>query len=326
MRLKLALSLGCAGLLAHAEPIVFTHMADASACEWLGDGFVVVANDEDNLLRVYRLPQGGAPVASWDVSPFMDLAKKSPEMDIEGSAKIGDTIYWITSHAPNKNGKPRPNRKRFFATRVTVDNGAPSFSMAGKPVTDLLKHLARAPEYASLNLAAAAKLPPKTLESLNIEALCDTPDNRILIGFRSPVPQGKALLAPLLNPTEAVNGQAPRFGAPVLLDLGGNGVRAMFRHGDTYLIFSGSPLSGGEPRLYTWDGRAAPTRLLCPLPSDATPEAMTLVELDGAPSLLVLSDDGTRPVDGKPAKEHPDPLRRTFRGFLRNDIIKATSK
>ncbi len=299
--------------------VTFTHMADASAGEWLGDGLFVVANDEDNLLRAYRFPEGGAPVAAWDAGPHMALQQKSPEMDIEGSARIGDTLYWITSHAPNKAGKPRPNRKRFFATRVAVTNGVPSFQRVGSPIATLLSDLDRDPRYASFGLSEAALRPPKTPGSLNVEALCDTPEGGLLIGFRSPTPDGKALLAPLANPSGYVTGQPPRFGDPLLLDLGGNGVRSMIRtDGHRYLIMSGSPLSGGTPRLYRWDRPAGPQpdETISKMPPDATPEGMVTVRSDGAPALLVLCDDGTRLVDGVPAKTHPVPARRTFRGFL----------
>jgi len=307
--------IGCR--LTAAEPIVFTHMADASAGEGLGDGLIVVASDEDNVLRVYRLPQGGAPVAACDLSPWMALDAHSPEMDIEGSARIGDTIYWITSHAPNKNAKPRPNRRRLFATRVAISNGVPSFALVGRPVTTLLTALERDPRYAPFGLAAAALRAPKTPGSLNIEALCDTPEGGLLIGLRSPVPDSLALLAPLLNPAETVKGLPPRFGDPVRLDLGGDGLRAMIRQADGYRIISGSPLSGGKPSLYRWDGCSTPQRESLPeLPADATPEGLIAVEREGRRHRLILSDDGTRTVDGAPAKEQPDPARRTFRGFL----------
>jgi len=305
------LSLSCA-----TNPVVFTHMADASSGEWLGDGLLVVANDEDNALRVYGLG-GGAPVASWDVSPWMGLETKSPEMDIEGSAKLGDTLYWITSHAPNKEGKPRPNRKRFFATRVTVTNGRPAFVQVGRPVTSLVSDLDRDPRYAAFGLAHAALLPPKTPGSLNIESLCDTPEGGLLIGFRSPNPQNRALLARLTNPSEVVAGQPPLFGDPLLLDLGGNGIRAMVRTGNTYLIMSGAPLSGGTPALYRWDGRSAPQHETLPgLPANATPEGLVAFTQNNEANLLVLSDDGTRLTDGVPSKTLADPSRRTFRGFL----------
>jgi len=306
---------------AHGTPdaLRFTHAADASAAEGLGGGLVVVANDEDNVLRVYRLPAGGAPVAAWDAGPRMALSEKSPEMDIEGSAKIGDTIYWITSHAPNKEGKPRLNRRRFFATRVTVTNDTPAFEVVGQPVVTLLADLDRDPRYAGFKLAAAAVRPPKTPGSLNIEALCDTPEGGLFIGFRSPVPGGKALLAPLLNPADTVNGKPPRFGDPVLLELGGNGIRAMARTDRAgFFIIAGSPLSGGGFRLYRWDGRGAPhpEETFAELPADATPEGLVAFDDGGATALLVVSDDGARLVDGQPAKLNPDPARRAFRGFI----------
>ena len=300
-----------------AKPLVFTQTADASACEWLGNNLIVVGSDEDNILRVYRLPQCGAPVAEWDASPLMALNRKSPEMDIEGSSKIGDTLYWITSHAPNKEGKPRPNRKRLFAARVAVTNGIPAFQLVGRPVTTLVADLDRDPRYAAFGLAAASLRPPKTPGSLNIEALCDTPEGGLLIGFRSPNPGGKALLAPLLNPADAVQGQAPRFGNPILPDFGGNGFRSLFRRGPDYYAMSGSALSGGEFRLYRWDGHGKPQRLPLPgLPANASPEGLTTVVWNGREMLLAISDDGTRLVDGQPAKTLADPARRTFRGFL----------
>ena len=319
----LTIWLGCACLQVWADvnptptTVTFTHTADASAGEWLGDGLIVVGSDEDSVLRVYRLAQGGAPVAAWDAAPWLNLETKSPETDIEGSAKIGDMIYWITSHAPNKNGKPRPNRKRFFATRVTVTNGVPSFIFVGTPVATLMTDLARDPRYDAFGLAAASLRPPKTLGCLNIEALCDTPEGGLIIGFRSPNPKGLALLAPLANPADVVAGKPPRFGAPVLLDLGGNGVRSMFRQGDDYLIMSGSYTSGGSPRLYRWNGRTAPQPVPLPgLPADANPEGLTVIEQNGEKALLVISDDGTRLIDGQSAKTLADPARRAFRGFI----------
>ena len=301
----------------NAAPIRFTHMADASAGESVGRDLIVVANDEDNLLRVYRLPDGGAPVATWDLTPHMALEQKSPEMDIEGAARVVDTIYWITSHAPNKKGKARPNRKRFFATRVRLEKGQPRFEPVGNPVTTLLEALDRDPRYTVFGLTAAALKPPKTPGSLNIEALCATEGGGLLIGFRSPVPGGAALLAPLENPAETVNGQPPRFGAPILLNLGGNGIRAMVRTADGFLIMSGSALSGGEARLYTWSGRSDTPPVLHPIrfPSGTTPEGLIAIKHDGVADILILSDDGTQLVDGQPAKNHPNPARRTFRGF-----------
>lgn len=56
----------------------------------------VVANDEDNVLRAYRLGEP-APVGEWDLNSFLKTAPKN-EVDIEGVARIGDVGYWISSH------------------------------------------------------------------------------------------------------------------------------------------------------------------------------------------------------------------------------------
>ncbi len=304
-------------LSAHAATVEFSHMADASAGEWLGNNLIVVANDEDNLLRVYNVLSGGAPVVIWDFASMMALSGKSLETDLEGSAIIGTIIYWISSHAPNKNGKPRPNRRRFFATSVGSLNGVPHFELLGRPVTTLLESLASDPHYQSLHLLEAALKPPKTDGSLNIEALCDTAEGTLFIGFRSPLHGNKAMLAPLLNPQECVKGVAPQFAAPIFLDLQGNGIRAMVRlQGSNYLIMSGSALSGGKSRLYIWDGGAVVHPITMDkgtFPSNFTPESLIVMDLPDEDRLLVLSDDGTLLVDGQPAKEHPLPVRRTFR-------------
>jgi hypothetical protein len=180
---------GSFAALAHAEPVTFTHMADASAGETAGNNMIVVANDEDNLLRVYRLPDGGAPVTAWDLAPHMALEKKSPEMDIEGSARIIDTIYWVTSHAPNKTGKARPNRKRFFATRLRVEEGRPRLEPVGQPVTAAAGCLDRDPRYAGFGLAARRALSrPKPRAVSTSRRSVKTVGGGLLIGFRSPLP------------------------------------------------------------------------------------------------------------------------------------------
>ena len=54
------------------------------------------------------------------------------ESDIEGAARLGGRIYWITSHGRSKKGKRRSNRYRLFATdiadappRTSIEVGRP---------------------------------------------------------------------------------------------------------------------------------------------------------------------------------------------------------
>lgn len=101
---------------AHAalqKPQTYWHMCDASAAVALDNERFVVADDEGNVLRVFKRGEP-EPLSEHNLTKFLD-AKKG-ESDLEGAARVGDRIYWISSHGVNKNGKFEPNRQRFFAT------------------------------------------------------------------------------------------------------------------------------------------------------------------------------------------------------------------
>src|SRR6185503_14411051 len=88
-----------------SAPTTYRGMCDASAAVSLNADLFAVANDEDNVLRVYHCQPGGLPAFSFDMTSFLRIGKKHPEADIEGSATIGDRVYWITSHGRNAKGK-----------------------------------------------------------------------------------------------------------------------------------------------------------------------------------------------------------------------------
>jgi len=246
----LALAAGVSGA-SLSPPTTYRGMCDASAATSLSADLFVVANDEDNILRVYHRQAGGMPAFSFDMNSFLRIGKKNPEADIEASAMIGDRIYWITSHGRNAKGKDAPNRERFFATRFFVTNNTVSLTPIGRPYTLLLDDFFREPRLSRFHLILASMLAPKEHGALNIEGLTSTPEGHLLIGFRNPIPQGKALLVPLLNPAELIQGKSAKFGDPLLLDLGGYGIRSMGGEQNNYLIIAGSYNSDGESRAYT---------------------------------------------------------------------------
>jgi hypothetical protein len=298
---------------AHPGTVVYTGMCDASAVVMLDEQTFAIADDEDNILRVYSRA-GGEPVYATNLSAFLGLGKKASEVDIEGTARIGETIYWISSHGTNAKGKEQDSRRRFFATTSSVSNGMIQMRPVGRPYYNLLQDLLREPKLARFNLATAAKLPPKSPGALNIEGLTETPDGHLLIGFRNPIPQGKSLLVPLLNPTELVQGKPALFGDPILIDLGGFGVRSITPWNDKYLIIAGSPDSGGQSRLYTWRGGTDQ-----PEPLDRAellginPEAITVYTEDGKDRLWVVSDDGNVEINCAPCKELKNANQKRFR-------------
>jgi hypothetical protein len=59
---------------------------DGSAAVMVDGTRVLVANDEDNVLRVYDASRGGAPTATFDLTPLLRLPEAGREADIEGAA------------------------------------------------------------------------------------------------------------------------------------------------------------------------------------------------------------------------------------------------
>jgi hypothetical protein len=100
----------------------------------------------------------------------------------------------------------------------------------------LLKDSALAP----FDLAKAATLAPKDEGALNIESLA-ADAGKLWIGFRNLQSKAKdALLVPLLNPTEIINKSArAKLGDPLLLKLGGLGVRDMVAWNYGFLSYRG---------------------------------------------------------------------------------------
>lgn len=294
--------------------LIFQGMSDASGAVPLGTNYFAVVDDETNPIRVYRRDAGGAPVASISLDQIMGTTSKTGESDFEAGTILDDLVFWVSSHGANKDGKYRPDRHRLFATKVVAAGKVPVLEVVGKPYPFLVEDLAQAPQLEKYHLGDAARLAPKSEGALNIEGLCSTPDGRLLIGFRNPIPDGNTLLVPLLNPRRVIEGERARLGDPILLDLEGLGIRDIARWKDRYYMVAGSNAQGGEFRLYEWDGTNATPRLLSKLQEKGfTAEALVLFPDKGTNEMLLLSDDGTRRVHNMVNKELPLE-QRTFRG------------
>lgn len=279
-------------------------LCDASAAVALDARHFVVADDEHNKLSVYQ--RGAAKRVDQVDLKFLQADKES---DLEGAAQVGGRIYWIASHARNSSGEVRKDRHRFFATAFVGTAVKP----VGKPYTGLLADLLATQALAPLKLAEAAGRAAEAEGGLNIEGLAAAADGSLLIGLRNPIPQGEAIVVPLLNPAELVDGKGPaRFGAAIRLDLGGRGVRSIERVGSGYVIAAGPPADAGTFAVYRWSGKPgdAPSHVQLDL-GTLQPEAL-FAWPDG--QLTLLSDDGGVPV-GKKACKDAAKARRSFRAF-----------
>lgn len=121
--LQLVLAIAALSPVPHAvasgqhELVVFNGMCDASAAIPLENNRFMVADDEDNILRIYDAKLGGAPVDQLVLSAeklgFAALQKSDPktgqakpvELDLEAATRIGNSAFWLTSHVRNAKGK-----------------------------------------------------------------------------------------------------------------------------------------------------------------------------------------------------------------------------
>lgn len=288
----------------------FLGCCGTSAGASLDQEHFVVADDEDNRLRLYSASAGGEPVQIWNFDKELKTDKKSSETDIEGAARIGDVVYWIGSHGRNKDGELRASRHVLFATAVMYKKGKPQIKLQGRPYRTLLLDLRGIPALNHERLQEAGRIPPKAEGGLNIEGLSARREGGLWIGFRNPVPGRLALLVALLNPESVVLGATAKFGPPARLDLGGFGIRDMAFDGKNYWILAGPIAGPGVSRLYTWGGGSEPALLRRDIPMRGlNPEA--IIVQDGAErSLLILSDDGGQRLGGKRCEDWPKEQRR----------------
>lgn len=292
-----------AGEWSLSEPLFFPGAEDGSAASDVGDGFFVGATDEKNVLRLYSTDPAVPPRAlDVDVEAAVKGALEATnvkEFDLEGAARIGDVIYWIGSHGRNKSANERRERRVLFATKVTGKGKDVTFEMTGKVYTTLLDDLVRHPPLAAFHLCEAAVRAPKAEGALCIESLAAA-GGRLWIGFRNPqVNNGQALLVPLLNPADALKNEGKaQLGEPLLLNLGGLGIRDMVAWKDGFLVIAGDYREGSDPeartsRLFLWKAPAEPQDLEIDFkPLHLNPEALVVFGEGAAARVLILSDDG----------------------------------
>ncbi|MFE0246675.1 DUF3616 domain-containing protein [[Kitasatospora] papulosa] len=244
-----------------------TGSSDASAAVDVGGGYAVVADDESNTLRLHDLSVSGAPVRTWDVASKLGVSK---EIDIEGAARVGNTVYWTGSLGNNKDGAYKSARNTVFTTTVTGSGAATQLTVGGsyrRLRDDLIAWDEANGDRFGFAAGTEDGQAPKQVDGFNVEGLEFAPGSTTTayVGFRAPlVPPkagGKALLVPVTNFDKvAGSGAKAVFGTPVQLDLGGLTIRDIRKNAaDQYLIVAGSWAAddNSDPyALYRWDGVA----------------------------------------------------------------------
>jgi len=298
-----------------AEAHIYQGLCDASAAVIIDGSHFLVGNDEDDILSLYSTDSStmGA-IQSFDFSSNL-RSNPDRETDIEDAARVGDRIYWITSHGRSKKGKNRDNRYRLFATDITHAPPGLQLQWGGRYdrlVQDMLDIQAwdddsiitrdtidMIAQSTQLDRKTVGKLDPKK-KGLNIEALVAAPDQGgLLIGLRNPLMQGKALVVHLKNPDALLLNKGARasFSKPAYIDLDGLGLRSMAydMNRKVFFIIAGSRKNGGHFKLFRWNGMHDPSPVFIrklPHAKGSYPEALII----RAQQAQVLNDESRRRI------------------------------
>ncbi|MDP1926194.1 MAG: DUF3616 domain-containing protein, partial [Thiobacillus sp.] len=204
-------------------------------------------------------------------------------------------VYALTSHSRDAEGDEKKARDKLVRFRVE----------GGRMVEPMLvRGLKLALVRANPALAAAADIPDvKSSGGFNIEAMEISADGQqLLVGFRSPLLEQRAIIACVENPAAIFERcEPPRVARDLItLDLGGDGIRglAYLPALDGYLVISG-PVASQQVhfQLWFWSGLAgAPARRVsvAGLPGFEHAEGVSPAVIDGRQRIIIVSDDGSR--------------------------------
>ncbi len=245
-----------------------TGSSDASTAIALDANFMVVADDEASVLRVYDRA-GGPAVLEWSYSAALG---NGGELDLEAGTRIGDTLYFFGSHSNTRAGADANSREFVFTVTVS-GSGANTVFTFGNKASGLEAALAtwdssnvhgKGANYFGFTASSAAGVAPELVNGFSIEGLTASQGgSNLFIAFRAPqtttTGRNMAVIVPVT--VASVLTATPVFGAPIELNLGGRGIRSIEKssNGTDYLILAGP--SGGAStevtndfRLFRWDG------------------------------------------------------------------------
>lgn len=243
--------------------------SDASTALVIDSTYMIVGDDEANALRVYDR-SGGAAVAEWSFETDLGL---SDELDLEASAQIGSTLYFLGSHSNSSGGGEQNNREHLFSATITGTGAATTFTYVGKysnfesdlATWDSSNAHGKGANYYGLTASSTSGVAPEAVNGFSIEGMAASADGtKLFLAFRAPQTSASAREKALIVPVEVtglIGGSSATFGAPIELNLGGRGIRSIEKasDGSGYLIIAGpagaaSSSVANDFRLFTWDG------------------------------------------------------------------------
>lgn len=218
---------------------VLLDTSDLSTAIDVGDGHLLVADDELNDIRLYDSTKSSLPISRFQVGPVQEFGEN--EVDFESSARLGDKIYWLGSQLNSE------SRYDIYKTRLIGRGAEARLEKVGEPYRRLMYDLWDWDRATGGRLGLTGPNP-----QLNIEGAEFAPDHKTLyLGLRE-----RPMIVPVTNFEKLYDGDGLRaeFGEPITLELApGEGIREIRRNAnDQYLILASRGSENGS--LYSWSG------------------------------------------------------------------------
>ncbi|QOP40345.1 DUF3616 domain-containing protein [Sulfurimonas marina] len=209
--------------------------------------------------------------------------------DLEAITSNGNIVYAITSHSLNRSNEQKKAREKLLMFHYEDE------SIIDMEVYNHLKDELIALE---ANLFGDKLL---GYNAINIEGLTvDTTDNSLVLGFRAPLHNAKAIILAIKNPKELFtkNPPKPLFKEPLYIDLNGLGIRGIKydEQKNGYWIIAGDAgQRTSKFQLYFLDKNTQKASLVKKDLDVGHSEGITIVENGAERFLFCVEDNGEEP-------------------------------
>lgn len=274
----------------------FYNIFEPSGVTTLPDNRILVIEDEDiESIKILEIDAVGNIKEDEKVEvpkEFKKAMKKGVE-DMEALTSNGNIVYAITSHTPSRTAKAEAQREQLIRFRFN-EGIMEELSFYGNLKADLEFQF---PEIFKKSLF--------NLDSMNIEALAyEKETNTLLIGFRAPIFNSQAIIIGIANIEACMSeGEKPQFTKPILLNLGGDGLRDMVyddEKGGFWLIAGSSSDRESTFKLWFWNKKSNELKFVKNQPDIGYGEGIAVVNKESKRAgLLIVQDNGKKP--NKPA-------------------------
>jgi len=271
---------GASANLGNAADRYYDGAGNASTAIDVGGGYMVVGDDESNILRLYRERHSSEPVKTYNFTNVMPDGQQ--EMDIEASARDGNMLYWMGSESNSHHGEVRPATDVVFAAKITGSGASTALEYVGSYThlrEDIIEWDNNNGKPFGLSASAEEGSPSDLPTGFNIEGVefAAGSEEEAYVTFRAPLEptskREKALMVPVKNFGDLVKHGNPgltkaTFGTAMEWNLGGLGMREIRKNEEgEYLIIAGqSEEVDTSFALYGWDGNTEDEPILLETP------------------------------------------------------------